>query len=100
MLIVSAEESDLYFHELDGHLGEVTTGEEGIGNRGPVSDSSLGLGPVMTAKEAVESVFSGFETGQGAQNDQRAATGCGGREERPTTGRPPVTLDGLSKLRC
>ena len=31
MLIVSAEESDLYFHELDGHLGEVTTGEEGIG---------------------------------------------------------------------
>ena len=54
MLIVSAEESDLYFAKLDGHLGEVTTGEEGIGNRGPVSDSSLGLGPVMTAKEAAD----------------------------------------------
>ena len=32
----------------------MTTGERGIGNRGPVSDSSLGLGPVMTAKEAAD----------------------------------------------
>jgi hypothetical protein len=56
VLILSAEESDLCFTELDGHLKEerVTTGEEGIGNKGPVSDSNLGLGPVMTAKEAAD----------------------------------------------
>ena len=55
-LIVSAEESDLRFTELDGHLKEegVTRGEEGIGNRGLVSDSGLGLSPTMAAREAAD----------------------------------------------
>jgi hypothetical protein len=90
-LIVSAEESDLRFAESDGHLKEepVTRGEEGIGNRGPVSDSGLGLSPMMASREAADTpalpkvFFSGFGPGHGAQSDERAhvaaATSRGGR---------------------
>jgi hypothetical protein len=55
-LIVSSEESDSSFAKPDGHLKEeqVTRGEEDIGNRGPVSDSGLGLSPTMAAREAAD----------------------------------------------
>ena len=55
-LIVATEESDLRFAGSDGHLKEeqVTRGEEDIGDRGLVSDSNLGLSPMMAAREAVD----------------------------------------------
>jgi hypothetical protein len=54
--IMSVEESDPSFANLDGRSGEerVMTGEEGIGIRGLVSDSRYGLGPARASAPTLE----------------------------------------------